>query len=110
MAVLNYNKLMEFLKEHWKAITAGSVVISAAAICYYVYSLEDEESDEPKQTRLPGGTPFHDKVDINASQSEKERKARRWLEDYVRVYLLRAHSEECLTLKKSQEEAKEEEI
>jgi hypothetical protein len=38
---------MDFLKENWKTITAGSVVITAAAVCYYVYNME-EEQDEPK--------------------------------------------------------------
>jgi len=58
---------MDFLKEHWKALTAGTIV-GTAALCYYIYTLEEQsEEEEGKATqRLPGGTHFHGKVDINA--------------------------------------------
>jgi len=70
-------------------------VLSAAAIgvaafsAYYLYINYASDECPIKQMFTVKRTPFHEFINLDSSQEDKEKQARAWMEKYVRSVLLK---------------------
>ena len=72
-------------------VAAG--LLAGGAFCLYCKIKYDADCPLERQTTICTVTPFHNTVPWTASQTEKEKIARAWMEKYVRSFLLKCQSE-----------------
>jgi hypothetical protein len=74
-----------------RSMVVGVTIVGALALAYYCHCRNKMGGECPlaRQATICTVTPFHNTVPWAASQTEKEKIARAWMEKYVRSVLLK---------------------
>ena len=75
-----------------KPIAIGVFAVLIGTAWVFCKSKWDKDPPHERQTTIYTVTPFHNTVPWTATQTEKEKIARAWMEKYVKTFLLKCQS------------------